>query len=406
MKINVLGCALMDHLFTGIHFDSPEIAPFLSICEGDGGITPGKLVFAEDLEKFAGKPCSEIIRTVSGGRPPDAVNLGGPGIVGAVNAAQLLPGMAAEFHFYGAAGDDATGRAIREIASKTPLHLEHYAVFAGETPETDVLSDAHYHGGKGERSFINRIGAAGQVLPETLDRSFFEADILWFAATALLPGIHDAMTSLVKKGRAGGKLNIVSTVFDFRNEKKDPVRPWPLGESTETYQYIDLLIVDREEALRLSGERDLEKAAAFFARAGVSSLFITRGAEDFLVWSDGRLFRKTGMDSPRCLAFPVSALADRDMAEHPERRGDTTGCGDNFAGGVVASLVRQLLDGARPGDLCFADAAAWGASSGGAACFYKGGTFLEKFPGEKCALVGRYAEDYLQNPRMRPFLKN
>lgn len=406
MKINVCGCALMDHLFTGISFDSPEIAPFLSVREGDGGITPGKLVFAEDLEKFAGMPYGKIIRAIAAGRPPDAVNLGGPGIVGAVNASQLLPGRGADFYFYGAAGNDETGREIRAIAAKTPLHLEHYAVCEGDTPATDVLSDPRHNGGKGERSFINRIGAAFHFQPGMLGESFFQADILWFAATALLPGIHDALTSLMRQGHAGGKINIVSTVFDFRNEKKDPVRPWPLGESLETYRHIDLLIVDREEALRLSGESRLEKAVAFFARAGVSSFFITCGAENFLVWSDGRLFRKTGNDFPECLSLPVSALVNRDLAEHPERRGDTTGCGDNFAGGVVASLVRQMLEGGHAGNLCLADAAAWGASSGGAACFCKGGTYLEKFSGEKLAMVGRYAEDYLRDPHVLPFLKH
>jgi len=394
MKINVCGCALIDHLFTSIDFSAPAVRRFLSVKDGDGGIAPGKLVFAEDLEKFAGMPYDSIIETVSGGRSADAVNLGGPAIVAAINASQILNGRNAEFHYYGAGGNDATGRKLQEIAGKTPLRMDHYVTGEGSTPLTDVLSDPKANNGKGERSFVNRIGAAASITPDFLGDSFFEADILWYAATALTPGIHDALTGLLKRGHDEGKLNIVSTVFDFRSEKKDPVGPWPLGESVESYRYVDLLIVDCEEALRLSGTKSVGEAAAFFQQAGVSAFFITHGAKDFYAWSDGRLFRSTGT----MLVLPVSALADKDLAEHPERRGDTTGCGDNFAGGIVASLVRQMLDGAVAGELSCYDAAAWAAASGGAACFCKGGTFLEKFPGEKYAILKRYADAYPKEP--------
>ena len=52
---------------------------------------------------------------------------------------------------------------------------------------------------------------------------------------------------------------MVATVFDFRNEMRDPNGRWPLGESEESYKYIDLLAVDWDEARRLSGEEELER---------------------------------------------------------------------------------------------------------------------------------------------------
>lgn len=397
MKINVCGCALMDNLYTDISFSSAAVKKYLSQLDGDGGISPGKLVFAEDLEQFAGVPYSTILREISSDRKPDAVNLGGPAIVGAINAAQILYNTDAEFFYYGACGDDESGKILCGIAAKTPLNMTHYHVFSGSTPTTDVLSDPSFHNGKGERSFINRIGASAAITPEILGDEFFQADALWFAATALTPAIHDALTSLLRRGRKEGKLNIVSTVFDFRNEKKDPVGPWPLGESAESYTYIDLLIVDFDEALRLSGKKTLAEAAEFLQRSGVSSFFITHGAKNFYGWSDGRLFVKTP-DDPANLygmtVYPVSALADEDLAKYPERRGDTTGCGDNFAGGIVASLIRQWMEGVSAGAISAQDAAAWAAASGGAACFCKGGTFIEKEPGEKLAILRRYATAY------------
>ncbi len=398
IKISVCGCSLIDHLFTNISFRSPEIAPYLSKNDGgDGGIAPGKLVFAEDLEKFADKPYDEIISEITKGKKPDALNLGGPALVGAIHVAQLLQKEDIQVSLYGACSSDENGKMLLATAGRTPLNMTNFRMVPGSTPVTDVLSDPDFYHGKGERLFINRIGTASAVNPDMLDDSFWQSDVIWFSATALTPAIHDNLTSLLKKAKERGSFTIVSTVFDFRNEKKDPVGCWPLGESSDSYKYIDLLIMDYDEAMRLSGQRNLADAADVFIHSGVSAFFITHGAHEFYVWSDGRCFQST-QDT---IAFPVSALADQDMAEHPERIGDTTGCGDNFAGGIVASLLNQLLTQTSCGELKFDEAAAWGAASGGAACFYKGGTYVETFPGEKMQIIARYIQPFLQDSRVK-----
>ncbi|MFA7185716.1 MAG: hypothetical protein WC082_12515, partial [Victivallales bacterium] len=81
---------------------------------------------------------------------------------------------------------------------------------------------------------------------------------------------------------------------------------------------------------------------------------------------------------------------------HPEKRGDTTGCGDNFAGGALTSVVKQLLAGRQAGELEILDACAWACASGGFACFTLGGTYLENVPGEKLGKVKPFYEAYLE----------
>lgn len=388
-KISICGCSLADNLYTNIDFDAEKLAGYFSKQQGDGGIAPGKLVFAEDLEKFASKPYNEITKDFSE-TGPDTRNLGGPAIVGAINAAQLLYRKNVEFLFYGYFGSDESGNFIRNIVERTPLNIEHYLQIPGPTAVTDVLSDPRHHGGKGERSFINRVGISGDYTPEALGDTFFDSDILWFAATALVPQLHDNLDTLLEKGKKLGRINVVSTVFDFRNEKKDPVGAWPLGKDSEkTYKLIDLLIMDCEEALRMSGTKDIKDAADFMMKSGVSSFYITHGAKNFYCWSDGRLFRELPLTE-----LPVSALVDEELAKYPERRGDTTGCGDNFAGGLVASLIEQLTDGCEPGEIDPLTAAGWAAASGGAACFQIGGTCIENAPGEKRRVIEHYVNAY------------
>ena len=89
--------------------------------------------------------------------------------------------------------------------------------------------------------------------------------------------------------------------------------------------------------------------------------------------------------------LPVSAKVTAELKAG--KRGDTTGCGDNFAGGVIASLVEQLHAGKTELDLL--EAARWGVVSGGFTCFYVGGTYYEQAPDEKRRLLMPYYEAYL-----------
>ena len=72
--------------------------------------------------------------------------------------------------------------------------------------------------------------------------------------------------------------------------------------------------------------------------------------------------------------------------------GDTTGCGDNFVGGVIASVVTQLQNGISHPDII--EACSRGVVSGGFACFYLGGTYFEEKTRRKKGKNEPYYEAY------------
>jgi sugar/nucleoside kinase (ribokinase family) len=390
-KVSATGCSLADYLYTGIDFNSDSFNKYLSQKEGDGGLNPGHLVFTADLEKFSGKEFPVILDELTGGREFDGFNLGGPAIVALINTAQLLYASNVDFNFYGALGQDDTADRILDMISKTPVDISNYKKCSGTSPYTRVLSDPNYHAGKGERTFINNIGACENYTPDMIDDEFFNSDVLFFGATALTPGIHDNLTNMLKRGKENGCINIVSTVFDFRNEKNNPGQRWPLGESDESFKLIDLLIVDWDEALKISGKDDFVGSAQFFIDMGIKSFIITHGAKDFFVWSNGEFFKEQLLT-----AYPICAAVDVELNAHPEKCGDTTGCGDNFAGGALTSVIKQLVDGKKPGELEIPEACAWACASGGFACFTLGGTYHEETPGEKLSKVKGFHDSYLE----------
>ena len=383
--VSGVGCCLVDLLYTNIDFSSDTIHPFISLRRGDGGLTPGHLVFNEEFVKFAGLPFNSVLNKITGGRTPDNKNIGGPSIVSLIHVAQLTDPENCEVRFYGRGGNDDAGEYLVSSIQKTPIVLRDYQLTENITPSTVVLSDPKYDNGHGERMFINSIGAAWDYKPDSLDEDFFNSDIVVFGGTALVPLIHDHLTELLKKAKSKGCITIVNTVFDFRNEKLNPDKKWPLGRNDDSYQYIDLLIADQEEAYRLSGENTTEAAIRFFKDQHVSSLIITNGSKNISVYSDGQFFESLALTE-----LPVSQNVIEELKYN--KAGDTTGCGDNFVGGVIVSIVNQLQNGVRHPNI--QEACYWGIISGGFACFYMGGTYLEKSVGEKKARIRPYYESY------------
>jgi sugar/nucleoside kinase (ribokinase family) len=385
--VSGVGCCLVDLLYNDIDFSSGSFRPFLSLKRGDGGLTPGHLVFNEEFVEFAGSPFETVLTRITGGRTPDKKNIGGPSIVSLIQAAQLTNQAHCEVRFYGRGGNDEAGRYLISALQKTPVVLHDYQLTENITPSTVVLSDPNFDHGHGERMFINSIGAAWDYQPDDLDEGFFHSDIVVFGGTALVPVIHDNLTGLLKKAKSNGCITIVNTVFDFRNEKLNPTQKWPLGNSDDSYQYIDLLIADQEEALRLSGEANAEAAIQFFMDKQVSALIITNGSNPVSVYSNGQFFEKLALTQ-----LPVSKKVVDELKA--DKAGDTTGAGDNFVGGVIASIVNQLQGGVQHPDMI--KASSWGIVSGGFACFYMGGTWFEQKSGEKLAKIKPYYESYQQ----------
>ncbi len=384
--ISVVGSGLVDNLYNNISFSADNFLPFLSKKRGDGGLIPGHLVLKNDFEKFCKNRNQSGLENIISHRTHDKINIGGPGIVSVIHASQMTDKDKSEFYFYGTRGNDENGDFIMSLLSKTPLLTNKFKLSVDETPSTLVLSDPAYNQGNGERIFINSLGAARDYTPHELDTDFFDSDIVVFGGTALVPLIHGNLTELLEKAKLNGCITIVNTVYDYINEKANPTLKWPLGKSDDSYKYIDLLIMDHEEAIRLSGESDLEKTMQFFRDSGSGAVLITNGTENVRLFSNGILFQAINNAE-----MPISDAVSNELKKGAYI-GDTTGCGDNFAGGIIASLISQIQNGMASYDL--AEACIWGIISGGTSCFYIGGMYEEKFHGEKKEMIKPYYKQY------------
>jgi sugar/nucleoside kinase (ribokinase family) len=391
MRISGVGCCLIDSIYKNCSYNDSNFSPYWSKTKGDGGLIEGGLVFREDLEKFAGEQYHKILDSITQGRKADFINVGGPAIIALVHASQILFNDDVEINFLGALGNDEFAAIAKTTLETTGLKTSFRTIESVPTSTTDVFSDPTSRNGKGERTFVNTIGAAGYFNSSHLSDYFYKSDIVLLGGTALVPQIHSDIDSILKRAKETGAITVVGTVYDFANEKIDPNKPWSLGKNP-AYPYIDLLITDEIEALRLSGRQTITEAASALGSYGVGSLIITRGAHDILFWSRGKLFGDHDLKS-----FHVNTEIDVLMEADSLLRKDTTGCGDNFVGGVLVSLVRQLSSSVDDNILDIFDVCAWGVSSGGFACTYNGGMYHEKMTGEKAALIEPLVHTYKEN---------
>ncbi|MDR2518722.1 MAG: carbohydrate kinase family protein [Spirochaetaceae bacterium] len=383
MVIHGTGCCLMDFLYADTDFSGPAFIAASARKQGDQGLHPGRLVFADDLEAFTGRNYAALLAEICAGAPPVSCNLGGPSAVSLAHASQIVRGPEHAVAFYGAAGTDETSRLMRRCLERIPFTKTNLVVKEGTTPRTDVLSDPRHDNGQGERTFIHIPGDASFLCPEDLGDDFFDAHIAAFGGTALLPPLHKGLTGLLRKARQRGALTVVNLVYDYQSDLRFPGRKWKLGEQDDAYPFIDILIADRDEALKTAGQRRVEDAARWFLAQGAGAAVITQGARPVV------LIAKGGFFAPLDLTYlPVSQGIDRECAT-----GDTTGCGDNFAGGLIVALAEQP---APAGAADLREACIPAAAAGGFARMTIGGVFYEQYAGEKRALLAPYLASYRQ----------
>ena len=137
-----------------------------------------------------------------------------------------------------------------------------------------------------------------------------------------------------------------------------------------------------------------------FRERGLSAAIVTHGPQPVTFYAAAdSLFAPCDVST-----LPVS----RAVAENKKAfsAGDTTGCGDNFAGGVLAAIACQMSSSKKPSTgqqrlpmvpedrLLLPAAVAAGICAGGAARFHLGGVAIESQPGERRREIGRLYDDY------------
>lgn len=310
--------------------------------------------------------------------------LGGVAVVPLICAAQLLWNEGAEVYFYANLANDADGDELYEMIGRTPLRRDKISRRSGRCPVTYVLNEESGESEAAERTFIayDEVGPGLRFAPADLDEAFYGSDVTLFSAMFWEPDLSSALSKILGRCKQAGSLTVAGTAFD-PGQRHNAGR-WHLGDSDEVYRHIDLLVMNHVEAGKYAGTSSDAEAAQFFRAAGVDSVIITNGLEPVYYASAGQLFAKESG------YVPVASAVLEDQRSGRIAVGDTVGCGDNFVGGVLASITSQK----RAGRSSLREAVRWGNVAGALASTHRGGVHYERRPGERRTLFLQYLARY------------
>lgn len=165
----------------------------------------------------------------------------------------------------------------------------------------------------GSRPALHVIGATGSLGPDDIDRiDLSDVKVLHLGGTCFLPGIDgEPSARLLKRAKEAG----ATVTMDFI----------PSGDHDRDVEsvlpclpYVDYFMPSDDDAMKFSGAADWDGCIDFYLARGVGTLMITMGSEGVSVSDNTRR-------DVRYPSFAVEVV-------------DTTGCGDAFSAGIIASL--------------------------------------------------------------------
>jgi sugar/nucleoside kinase (ribokinase family) len=246
----------------------------------------------------------------------------------AANVASWLSQTQVGATIVGHVGDDAAGAALTSEFDALGVHHENLVVEGARSGVVVVLVDP-----TGERTMFPDNGAnSGLHIGDLPDITGFDA-VYISGYSPLDPQSLAGIKEMIAKIRAAG----ISIYFDPASV--GAMKEVDINEVKSWLPSMNVLLLNEEEAIYLTGESDLEKALDLLLVSS-ETVVIKRG-------SHGAIGKKRGSQS-------ISVAADAATVI------DTTGAGDSFAAGFISQfcihgdLTRSLMAGAEIAAQCVA----------------------------------------------------
>jgi sugar/nucleoside kinase (ribokinase family) len=233
------------------------------------------------------------------------------------NAAVTAARRGADVALAGGAGDDAWGRWLHERLTAERVGLDCFDLVPGVATAIAFVTlnggarPTAVGYGDGTRAALTGLGR------ERLEAAVDVADALFFSSGTLVAEDERALTLAARdRARAAGKPIVLDPNLRLERWRSTSAAVEVVGACVRG---AFLVKCNAEEALALTGEREVEPAAASLLAGGAQHVVVTLGP-------DGALLRGGGVD--------------RTVRGVPARPVDATGAGDAVTGVLLAALAR------------------------------------------------------------------
>jgi ribokinase len=168
-----------------------------------------------------------------------------------------------------------------------------------------------------DRAILTYLGTVDATRPSDLANNLLTECRHWHIASYfLLGGLRGFWTEWARRCKAAGLTLSLDTNWDPTNRWEGVIDLLPL---------VDVFLPNQNEALAISGEKDLLMAARRLAREG-PLIVVKQGPKGAMALSAGKTWD----------------LPPRDLALSPVQVADTVGAGDNFDAGFIHGWLERL----------------------------------------------------------------
>lgn len=225
------------------------------------------------------------------------------------NTARALGILGTPVRLLGAVGVDEPSHWILEQLTTSSVDTRCIRRVERPTAATVVLVNE-----RGERMFLHRLGASEEVFRQCVEFTPEVCDGMshyHFASLFVLPHLRSNGAEMLRRASAAGLTTSLDTNWDAKGEWMSALEP--------CLKHLDLLFMNEDEALKITGSADPAIGAEAVLRRGVKTAVMKLGERGCAVF--------TGAQEIRCPAFDVCAR-------------DTTGAGDSFVAGFLTARQR------------------------------------------------------------------
>lgn len=248
-------------------------------------------------EIFEGESCPiERIAMITGGD--------------ALNEAIVISRLGYSSAVMGKIGDDAPGQFILKTCIENDVNTDNLIM----DPEVDTAITIALVTEKGERTFVtNRNSSLWKTSVNDLKPEAFNG-IKILSMDSIFS--HPLLTgSILKdiffKAKSAGVIVCADMVHPKKNETLEDIK--------DALNYVDYFFPNYDEAVLLSGEKELNKIAEKFLNCGVKNIVIKIGSRGCYVANKNGFFVSPAVKGTKVI--------------------DTIGAGDNFAAGFITALL-------------------------------------------------------------------
>lgn len=259
----------------------------------------------------------------AGSSPAEQIRLSVGG--DALNEATVLAGLGKKVRLETVIGDDKAGKFVVEHCCQRGILLPENCVRKSIPTGINVV----LVGRDGSRHFLtNPSGTLRRLTCDDIEMPFPEsAEIVCFASIFVFPEIGpEELKRIFRKAKEQGKTVCADMTKRKNNEAVEDLAP--------ALKYVDYLLPNDEEAMLLTGEKTVEKAAESLRKNGVKTVVIKCGARGCYLNSEDECEWIPPKENVNCI--------------------DSTGAGDSFTAGFLyaLSLGKELQECAQYGNFC------------------------------------------------------